>query len=349
MSSESTAAPATPHIRRRPVAAVVFWDFDGTVYRSPAGCRRYGEEIARSLPRGQRGDYLASLDQYLSGQGGVDAADGWEAAVELAARYLVAADGNDDGNNDGDGGDGGNGHGDNDDNGGAGGGGGGRPPAGQRFGSSGRGRGGRPPAGQRFASSAGEDRAAAGARPQSETPVGPAVVGPSRFHEEFRRAREYMESGDCPLEVPKGLPEAISRMRPVSRHILVTNTPAFGVYRLLGRLGVAACFDEVVCEAAKPTLLPARLSATATVYGLDMTSVLCVGDHFGNDVAPALAAGATGAYVNAYGAGPAGAADFEGPVLEAILSDIERWVRAAGARRPAKRRAPTPLGGKEHT
>ena len=310
MSSESPAAPATPHILRRPVAAVVFWDFDGTVYRAPAGCRRYGEEIARWLAPGQRGEYLASLDHYLSGQGGIDAADGWEAAVELAGRYLVAGHGN--GERDGDDGD-------------------------------------RQPAAKRFGSSAGEDRAAAGARPQSESPVGPAVVGPSRFHEEFRRAREYMESGECPLEVPRGLPEAISRMRPVSRQILVTNTPAFGVYRLLGRLGVAACFDEVVCEAAKPTLLPARLSATATVYGLDMTSVLCVGDHFGNDVAPALAAGAAGAYINAYGAGPAGAADFEGPVLEAILSDIERWVRAAGARRPAKRRAPTPLGGKEHT
>ena len=311
MTSESPAAPATPHILRRPVAAVVFWDFDGTVYRSPAGCRRYGEEIARSLPRGQRGEYLASLDHYLSGQGGIDAADGWEAAVELAGRYLVASNGN--GDRDGGGG------------------------------------GGRQPAGEGFGSSASEDRAAADIHPQGEAPVGPAVVGPSRFHEEFRRAREYMESGECPLEVPRGLPEAISRMRPVSRQILVTNTPAFGVYRLLGRLGVAACFDEVVCEAAKPALLPARLSATATVYGLEMPSVLCVGDHFHNDVAPALAAGAAGAYVNAYGAGPAGAADFEGPVLEAILSDIERWVSTAGASRPAKRRAPAPLGGKEHS
>ena len=134
-------------------------------------------------------------------------------------------------------------------------------------------------------------------------------------------------------------------MRPVSRHVLVTNTPAFGVYRLLGRLGVAECFDEVVCEAAKPTLLPARLSAAAAIYGLEMPSVLCVGDHFYNDVAPALAAGATGAYVNAYGTGPAGAADFEGPVLEAIISDIERWVSSAGAGHQAKRRASAPSGG----
>ncbi len=305
MSPEPPAAPATPHILRRPVTAVVFWDFDGTVYRAPAGCRRYGEEIARWLAPGQRGEYLASLDQYLSGQGGIHAADGWEAAVELAARYLVAGDG---------------------------------------VGST---------AGDGVRSTAGEgpsdeDRPS-DVPPPAGPPAGPSALSPSRFHEEFRRAREYMESGECPLEVPRGLPEAIARMRPISRHILLTNTPAFGVYRLLHRLGIAQCFDEVVCEAAKPTLLPARLAAAASVYGLQMPSVLCVGDHFDNDVAPALAARAAGAYVNAYGAGPAGAADFEGPVLEAILSDIERWVSTAGARRSAETRAPVPSGGKEQT
>ena len=119
-------------------------------------------------------------------------------------------------------------------------------------------------------------------------------------------------------------------MRSASRHVLVTNTPSFGVYGLLQRLGVAGCFDEVVCEAVKPAFLPARLSGAAAVYSLEMRSVLCIGDHFGNDVAPALAAGAAGAYINAYGAGPTGKADFEGPVLEAMLPGIEAWVAAAG-------------------
>ena len=72
---------------------MVFWDFDGTIYRAPAGCRRYGEEIARSLLAAQRGEYLARLDQYLARQGGIDAQDGWEAAVELAAQYPLADDG----------------------------------------------------------------------------------------------------------------------------------------------------------------------------------------------------------------------------------------------------------------
>jgi FMN phosphatase YigB (HAD superfamily) len=268
------SAPATPHIRRRPVAAVVFWDFDGTVYRAPAGCRRYGEEISRSLRPADRGEYLARLDQYLSGRGGIGAPDGWEAAAELAAQYSLAAH---------------------------------SPPEGEDE------RGGEPGNGTSARATSKEGQA----------------LGQGRWHEEFRRAREYLEGGACPLEVPAGLPDAISRMRPVSRHVLVTNTPSFGVYGLLQRLGVAGCFDEVVCEAAKPALLPARLSGAAAVYGLEMGAVLCVGDHFGNDVAPALAAGAAGAYINAYGAGPAGAADFEGPVLEAMLPELQGWVAAA--------------------
>ena len=278
---QPASAPATPHVRQRPVAAVVFWDFDGTVYRAPAGCRRYGEEISRSLLPAHRGEYLARLDQYLSGRGGIGAADGWEAAVELAAQYSLAAH---------------------------------CPPSGEDE------RGGK----------RGDRAGARGTGARGAGKEGQAL-GQGRWHEEFRRAREYLEGGACPLEVPVGLPEAISRMRSASRHVLVTNTPSFGVYGLLQRLGVAGCFDEVVCEAVKPAFLPARLSGAAAVYGLEMRAVLCVGDHFGNDVAPALVAGAAGAYVNAYGAGPAGAADFEGPVLEAILGGIEGWVAAAAS------------------
>ena len=275
------SAPATPHIRRRPVAAVVFWDFDGTVYRAPAGCRRYGEEISRSLSPADQEEYLARLDQYLSGRGDIGAADGWEAAVELAAQYPLAAQYSL------------------------------AAPS--------------PPSGEDERGGAGQMRADG-----RVTSKEGHALGQGRWHDEFRRAREYLEGGSCPLEVPAGLPEAISRMRSVSRHVLVTNTPSFGVYGLLQRLGVAGCFDEVVCEAVKPAFLPARLSGAAAVYSLKMRSVLCVGDHFGNDVAPALAAGAAGAYINAYGVGPTGKADFEGPVLEAMLPGIEAWVAAAG-------------------
>lgn len=234
----STTRNASPHIPLREVKAAIFWDFDGTVYRAPAGCRRYGQEIAKCLPPDQAGEYLATLDRYLAGEGGIEAADGWEAAAKAAGEYL----------------------------------------------------------------------------------------GRNGWHEEFRNARTYLESGDCPIEVPAGLRETISRLRRRARQFLLSNTPSFGVFGLLSKLGIADLFDEVVCEAGKPALLPARLSAAARVLGLPVGAVLSVGDHFQNDVAPALAAGAAGAYVNTFGAGPSGIADLEAPKMELLLPAIERWV-----------------------
>lgn len=260
VKADSVAPTApSPHITRRDIRAVIIWDFDGTVYRSPAVCRRYGEEIALSLGPEDREEYLAMLDRYLRGEGGVDAADGWGAAVRLVAAYPLVA---------------------------------------------------------------GRQHASAG-----------------QWSEEFRRTREYMDSGDCPLEVPAGLPEAVSRMRTASRHVLVTNTPSWGVFALLERLGVADCFDEVVCEAGKPARLAARVTAAASIYELPMRAVMSVGDHYGNDVAPVLAVGAAAAHVNPYRAGPARAASqhgsgdavhLEAKTLEELLPAIEGWVATAG-------------------
>ncbi|HEU5373188.1 MAG TPA: HAD family hydrolase [Gaiellaceae bacterium] len=70
--------------RRPSPAAVLVWDFDGTLYRGIAACLHYARGIADTLEPGRRATYLQSVERYLAGQGGVDAADGWEAAVMLA-------------------------------------------------------------------------------------------------------------------------------------------------------------------------------------------------------------------------------------------------------------------------
>jgi FMN phosphatase YigB (HAD superfamily) len=232
--------PTGPASTVRSVRCAILWDFDGTVYRAPAACRRYAEEIALSLPRGKRSAYLERVDRYLAGEDGLEAADGWDAALRAAL---------------------------------------------------------------------GED-------------------DPSRRQEAFRRARAYLESRRCPVEVPAGLRATLERLRPACRQLLFTNTPAYGVFRLLQRLGLADLFDEVVCEAGKPACLPARLAAVRQIYCLSANAVLSVGDHFPNDIAPALAAGATTAYVDPFGVGPRGRATFESKSLEQLLPSIESWARA---------------------
>lgn len=221
----------------RPTAVVV-WDLDGTVYRSAEACRHYGRGIAAELADERRDAYLAALDGYLAGEGGVEASDGWEAAVVLAG-------------------------------------------------------------GRRGASRA--------------------------YADAFARTRAFMLTDECALEVPDGLPELLERSAGRARQVLMSNTPAFGVMPLLERLGVLGLFDEIVCHAEKPERFGARLAALARVYDVAQASVLSVGDHFVNDIAPALELGCATAYVDPFHVGPARRSTFEATRIEELLPVLEAW------------------------
>jgi len=225
--------------------AVLVWDLDGTLYRGTAACRHYARGIAASLGDDRRDAYLEAIDRFLAGGGGIDAADGWEAAVLLAD-------------------------------------------------------------GPRGASRA--------------------------FADAFAQTRAFMLTEECGLEVPDGLPALLERVSGDARRVLVTNTPAFGVTPLLQRLGLLGLLDEIVCDAAKPERLPRRLSALAEIYELPSDAVLSIGDHFVNEIEPALAAGCATAYVDPFGVGPRGKATIEGTRLEEMLDAIEAWVGERAAR-----------------
>ncbi|MGH3001115.1 MAG: HAD family hydrolase [Gaiellaceae bacterium] len=221
------------------VAAVLVWDLDGTLYRSASACLHYAHGIAETLEEQKREPYVAAMERYLSGGGGVEASDGWEAAVVLAG-------------------------------------------------------GGR-----------GASRA---------------------YGDAFARTRAFMLSAACELEVPEGLRELLERVAGRARRVLVTNTPSFGVMPLLERLDLLGSFDEISCDSAKPDRFELRLRAFADVNGVEPHDVLSVGDHFVNDIRPALDAGCTAAYVDPFGVGPSGRAHLEAPRFEDLLKPIESWV-----------------------
>lgn len=221
------------------VAAVLVWDLDGTLYRSVAACLHYAQGISESLEERERTRYLAAVERYLSGAGGVEASDGWEAAVVLAG-------------------------------------------------------------GSRGASRA--------------------------YGDAFARTREYMLSDACELEVPDGLHALLERVAGNARRVLVTNTPAFGVMPLLERLALLGSFDEISCASAKPHRFEERLRAYADVNGVAVRDLLSIGDHFVNDIQPALDAGCTAAYVDPFGVGPRGVAHLEAPRFEELLEPVEAWV-----------------------
>lgn len=223
------------------VAAAIVWDLDGTLYRSEEACRHYARGIAETLPVGRRDAYLASLDAYLEGRGGVEASDGWEAAVVLAG----------------------------------------------------------------------------GPRGHSRA-----------YADAFARTRAFMLGEECPLEVPAGLPEFLERTDGVARRVLASNTPAFGVMPLLERLGLIGLLDEISCASAKPFRFAERLRGTADALGLPVDAVLSVGDHFVNEIEPALAAGCAAAYVDPFRVGPRGEATFDADRVEELLPRLNAWVAA---------------------
>ena len=218
---------------------VLVFDLDGTLYRSAAACLHYAQGIAETLDGDVRDAYLAAVELFLGAGGGVDASDGWEAAVLLAG-------------------------------------------------------------GER-----GHSRA---------------------YAEPFERTRAFMLTDACALEVPIGLVELLEASAGSARRVLVSNTPSFGVMPLLTRLGLTEQLDEVVCDAAKPHRFAERLSAYAAIEGVPARSVLSIGDHFVNDIAPALEAGCSTAYVNPFGVGPRGRAELEAQRLEDLLPAIDSWL-----------------------
>lgn len=220
------------------IAALV-WDLDGTLYRSTAACLDYAERVAARLEDSRREEYLAAMRRYLAGEGGVEASDGWEAAVVLAG--------------------------------------------------------------------------------------GPRGVSRA-YSEEFAATRAFMLTDACALEVPDGLPELLERVERRARRVLVSNTPAFGVLPLLDRIGLTGHFDEISCASAKPHRFAERLRGLADVLDVPPRSVLSIGDHFVNDIAPALEAGCSTAYVDPFNVGPQGRADLEAPRFEDLLAPIERWL-----------------------
>lgn len=148
--------------------------------------------------------------------------------------------------------------------------------------------------------------------------------GASRaFPDAFARTRAFMLTDECALDVPEGLRAFLERSS--ARQILMSNTPSFGVMPLLERLDLLGAFDEIVCDAAKPHRFSERLAAIADVLDLPRGSVMSAGDHFVNDIAPAIAAGCATAYVDPFHVGPSGRATFEASRLEELLPALEAW------------------------
>jgi FMN phosphatase YigB (HAD superfamily) len=151
--------------------------------------------------------------------------------------------------------------------------------------------------------------------------IGPEVTEPA-----FAATRRDMLDPSCELEVVIELLDTLAAVRGAARVVLATNSPRDGLEPLLGRLGVAGAFDEVVPGAGKPAGLRRLL---ARELGADLAArpwrAFSLGDHYPNEIAPAVEIGAAAGYIDRFGRAD-GPATASAPVVEELLPAIHAWI-----------------------
>ncbi len=116
----------------------------------------------------------------------------------------------------------------------------------------------------------------------------------------FFRTRDYMMTHTDEIHLVLGLKEwlqhAYDAQHPIV--ILATNSPQPDSVSILQQLGVYPHFSQVICNARKPTHAREILEQVSSRHHVPPNRMLCVGDHYFNDIDPALAFGADTLFIN---------------------------------------------------
>lgn len=142
----------------------------------------------------------------------------------------------------------------------------------------------------------------------------------------FLASRSGLADGSNAVEVPAGLVELLAELRGTHRLVLATNSPRVGLMDLLARLGVAGAFDEIVFGADKPAGLAPLLRRLLSAIGATDARwrAFSLGDHWVNDIEPALRLGTATGYVDGFGRA-AGPAHVTAPTVSELLPAIRAW------------------------
>jgi len=142
----------------------------------------------------------------------------------------------------------------------------------------------------------------------------------------FLASRAGLADGRNAVAVPDGLAALMDTLRGRYRLVLATNSPADGLPELLDRIGMTGAFDEVISSTGKPAGLRALLRRllAETGYAEAPWHAFSIGDHWRNDIAPALDAGAITGYVDRFERSD-GPAHVRAATVTALLPAIAAW------------------------
>lgn len=115
----------------------------------------------------------------------------------------------------------------------------------------------------------------------------------------FHATRSAMSDGTLSLEPEPWLHDLLAMLRAQGRRLIaMSNSPSPSVENVLTQLGLQERCDLVLSGAAKPAGLDRFLQESGAA-----DRILSVGDHFVNDIAPALQAGSHALYIDHHDTG----------------------------------------------
>lgn len=125
-------------------------------------------------------------------------------------------------------------------------------------------------------------------------------IDSTQMDEAFLRTRTYMMEHPAETRLLTGLQnwlkETSTRQHPIC--CLATNSPAEDSTVILQALGIREFFADITYAAQKPRKMLDHLQRLSTQFSVAPERILSIGDHYYNDVEPAILFGADGLLIN---------------------------------------------------
>lgn len=104
----------------------------------------------------------------------------------------------------------------------------------------------------------------------------------------YNRTKEYMVTPDFELTKIKRLREALVYLKNKRDIVLLTNSQADDVERLLLAIDLNNVFDRIITKAQKPKMTLNHFSSLLNEYNINPSNALSIGDNYLNEIAPAI-------------------------------------------------------------
>ncbi len=114
----------------------------------------------------------------------------------------------------------------------------------------------------------------------------------------YNRTKEYMVSADFHLTRTPTLKEGLLELKETKELVLMTNSDADDVKRLMKELGLQEIFGITYCSSLKPLKTAGLFHDILERFNIKAHEACSIGDNFINEIAPALKMGMNAIYIH---------------------------------------------------